>query len=115
LNIALSMLFSLSESFSDMLKHLTQFDINYVELVDESWHALNKKRVNTLKRIARESDIEFTVHAPFVDINIASPNPGLRRVMLKRLKRSMINVRQLRCRQWTFSFRLEVRRQRVLS
>jgi sugar phosphate isomerase/epimerase len=96
------MLFSLGEPFSDMLKHLTEFDINYVELVDESQHALTKKRVNALKKIAHENGIEFTVHAPFVDINIASPNPGLRRVMLKRLERSLGNARQLRCQQWIF-------------
>lgn len=96
------MLFCLGEPFSSVLKHLTEFNVNYVELVDESQHALNRKRVNVLKRIARENRLEFTVHAPFVDINIASPNPLLRRVMLKRLEKSLSYSRQLRSRQWTF-------------
>jgi sugar phosphate isomerase/epimerase len=102
LNIGLSMLFCLGEPFSSMLKHLTEFDVNCVELVDESEHALNRKRVNTLKKIARENGLEFTVHAPFADINIASPNPVLRRVMLKRLEKSLIYSRQLKCLHWIF-------------
>jgi len=102
LNIGLSMLFCLGEPFSSMLTHLTEFDVNYVELVDESQHALNRKRINALKKIARENGLEFTVHAPFADINIASPNPVLRRVMLKRLEKSLSYARQLRCRQWVF-------------
>jgi len=96
------MLFCLGEPFSSMLRHLTEFDINYVELVDESQHALNRKRVNVLKRIGRENGLEFTVHAPFVDINIASPNPVLRRVMLKRLEKSLSFAHQLGSRQWVF-------------
>jgi sugar phosphate isomerase/epimerase len=96
------MLFSMGEPFSSMLKHLTEFDVTYVEVVDESEHSLNASRVNHLKRVARENGLEFTVHAPFVDINIASPNPELRRVMLRRLEKSMRYARQLRSRQWVF-------------
>lgn len=96
------MLFCLGEPFSSLLKHLTEFNLKYVELVDESQHALNQKRVNTLRKIARENALEFTVHAPFADINIASPNPVLRRVMLKRLEKSLGYARQLHCRQWVF-------------
>jgi sugar phosphate isomerase/epimerase len=63
---------------------------------------LNLKRVNALKKIARQTGIEFTVHAPFADINIASPNPVLRRVFLKRLEKSLGYARKLRCKQWVF-------------
>lgn len=102
MNIGLSMLFSLGESFSSMLTYLTQFDLNHIELVDESQHALTQKRVNILKKISHEHGLEFTVHAPFADINIASPNPVLRRVMLKRLEKSLIYTHQLGSRLWTF-------------
>jgi len=102
LNIGISMLYCLGEPFSAMLRHLTELDVSYVELVDESQHALNQKRVNVLKRVARENGLEFTVHAPFVDINIASPSPTLRRVMLKRLEKSLSYARQLKSRQWVF-------------
>jgi len=102
LNIGLSMLYCLGEPFPAMIRRLTEFDVTYVELVDESQHALNQKRVNVLKRVARENGLEFTVHAPFVDINIASPNPELRRVMLKRLEKSLSYAHQLKSRQWVF-------------
>ena len=102
MNIGLSTLFCLGEPFSSMLKRLTEFDVNYVELIDESQHALNRKRVNVLKRLARENGLEFTVHAPFADINIAAPNSVLRRVMLKRLEKSLGYAHQLRSLQWVF-------------
>ena len=85
-----------------MLERLTDFDVRRVEVVDEGFHALNQKRVNVFRRIARDSGLELTVHAPFADINIASPNPVLRRVMLKRLEKSLAYARELKCKQWVF-------------
>jgi len=85
-----------------MLKQLTEFDVRSVELVDEGLHALNQKRVTALRKIALDNGLEFTVHAPFADINIASPNPVLRRVMLKRLEKSLGYAHELRCKQWVF-------------
>jgi sugar phosphate isomerase/epimerase len=102
MNIGLSMLFCLGEPFPSVLKCLNEFDVDCIELVDESLHALNLKRVDALKKIASETDLEFTVHAPFADINIASSNPVLRRVMLKRLEKSLSYARQLHSRQWIF-------------
>jgi len=102
MNIGLSMLFCLGEPFPSLLKRLEEVDVNCVELVDESQHKLNSKRVTALKRIADSKGLDFTVHAPFVDINIASLNPILRRVMLKRLEKSITYARQLKCRQCVF-------------
>jgi len=85
-----------------MLKHMTEFDVRSVELVDEGLHALNRKRVTALRRIALDNGLEFAVHAPFVDVNIASPNPVLRRVMLKRLEKSLGYAHELKCKQWVF-------------
>ena len=102
MNIGLSMLFCLSEPFPTLLKHLEEVDVNCVELVDESQHKLNSKRVKALKRIANSKGLDFTVHAPFADINIASFDSVLRRMMLKRLEKSMAYARQLKCRQWVF-------------
>jgi len=102
MNIGLSMLFCLGEPFPSLLKRLEKVDVNCVELVDESQHSLNSKRVKTLRHIANSKGLDFTVHAPFVDINIASLNPILRRAMLKRLEKSIAYARQLKCRQWVF-------------
>jgi len=100
--IGLSMLFCLGEPFPSLLKRLEEVDVSCVELIDESQHALNGKRVNALKHISKSRGFDFTVHAPFVDINIASLNPTLRRVMLKRLEKSIIHTHQLKCRRWVF-------------
>jgi len=102
MKIGLSMLFCLGEPFQSLLKRLNEVDVNCMELIDESQHALNKKRVTALKRIASSKGLDFTIHAPFADINIASLNPSLRRVMLKRLEKSIAYASQLRCRQWVF-------------
>jgi len=102
MNIGLSMLFCLGEPFPSLLKRLNEVDVNCAELMDEGEHALNGNRVKALKRIANLKGLDFTVHAPFVDINIASLNPVLRRVMLKRLEKSITYAGQLKCRQWVF-------------
>lgn len=96
------MLYCLNEPFPFLLKRLSTIDVHYVELIDEGLHALNKRRVEALKRIARSHGFEFTVHAPFADINIASPNNVLRRFMLKRLERSIRHTERLNGLLWVF-------------
>jgi len=102
MNVGLSMLFCLGEPFPSLLKRLNEADVNCVELIDESRHALNSKRAKILKNLANSRGLDFTVHAPFVDINIASPNRELRQVMLKRLEKSMAYAHQLHSKQWVF-------------
>jgi len=102
MKIGLSMLFCLNKPFSSVIRRLNEFDVDCVELVDESLHALNPKRVDALKKISSETGLEFTVHAPFADINIASPNPALLQVILKSLEKSLYHARQLGSRQWIF-------------
>ncbi len=100
--IGLSMLFCLGEPFSSLLKHLRGVNVNHIELVDEGSHALNNKRVKRLKRMTQDYDFEFVVHAPFAGINIAVPSPVLRRIILKRLEKSIFYAGQLYCRLWLF-------------
>ena len=102
MNIGLSMLFCLGEPFPLLLEKLNQIDVKYVELMDDGLHALNDKRVKALKKAADSRDLEFTVHAPVADINIASPNPVLQRAILRRLEKSIIYARKLDCSLWVF-------------
>jgi len=102
IDIGLSMLFCLREPFPSLLRHLHEVDVRRVEILDEGLHALNSRRVGALKMVAQSRGIELTLHAPFADINIASPNPSLRRVMLKRLEKSILYARRLDCRLWVF-------------
>jgi len=96
------MLYCLSEPFSTLLKRLSNVEVHHVELVDDGLHALNKRRVEALKKIAESHGFEFTVHAPFADMNIASPNKALRRFVLKMLEKSILHTRQLNGLLWVF-------------
>jgi len=96
------MLFCLGEPFKSLVKHVKEIDVGYVELLDEGLHSLNSKRVRTLKKLSLSQGLELTLHAPFVDMNIASPNPIFRRTILRQLKKSILYASQLDCRLWVF-------------
>jgi sugar phosphate isomerase/epimerase len=100
--IGLSMLHCLNEPFSKMLKRLNKVETRYVEVLDDGLHALNKKRVATLNQAAKSRGIQFTVHAPFADINIASPSKPILTATLKRLKESMAYASALDAKLWVF-------------
>lgn len=100
--IGVSMLYCLSESFSTMLKRLTKVDVELVEIIDEGLHQLTKKRVVKLNEIAKAKGFRYTVHAPFADINIASPSKLFLDARLKRLEQSMDHASQLNAQLWVF-------------
>lgn len=102
MKIGMSTLFCLGKPFSSLLKKLNEIDVKHVELLDEGLHTLNDRRVKALRKVALSRDLEFTVHAPVADINIASPSPVLRRAILRRLEKSIIYSRKLDCRLWVF-------------
>ena len=98
--IGLSMLYCLSQPFAKMVKRLNRVKTRYVEVIDDGLHALNKKRVATLNNIAKSNGIQYTVHAPFADINIASPTKPILTVSLRRLKESMAYANTLNAKLW---------------
>jgi sugar phosphate isomerase/epimerase len=100
--IGLSMLYCLSEPFDKMIKRLNKVETRYVEVLDEGFHALNKNRVATLNQTAKSRGIEYTAHAPFADINIASPSKPILTASLKRLKESMAYANALNAKLWVF-------------
>jgi sugar phosphate isomerase/epimerase len=100
--IGLSMLYCLSKPFQDMAKQITEYGVQYIEIVDDGWHALNSQRVQRLKRIARKHDIEYSVHAPFSDVNIASPSKPLLKAMIRRMEQSMNHALALDAYMWVF-------------
>ena len=82
--VGVSMLYSLGEPFNRMLKRLGREGTRYIEVLDDGAHELDKKRVALLKEAAKSYDLEFTVHAPFADINIASPSRTILDASMKR-------------------------------
>jgi len=100
--IGLSMLYCLGEPFKKMTEHLRKLETDYIEIVDEGFHALNKRRVQNLNELATSYALKYTVHSPFADINIASPSKPLLNTMLKRLKKSILYASALNCQVWVF-------------
>lgn len=100
--IGLSMLYTLSEPFSTMIKHLATVKTAYIEIVDEGLHALTKTRVQKLNEIAKSYDLTYTLHSPFADINIASPSKPILNASLKRLRQSMAFANALNAKLWVF-------------
>lgn len=100
--IGLSTLYCLSKPFSSLIECLPHMGVKYIEIADEGLHALNLRRVKKLRKIAIAYNIEFVIHAPWAGINIATPNSGLRRAVLKLLKKSIVNSGKLDCKLWLF-------------
>jgi sugar phosphate isomerase/epimerase len=98
--VSLSMLHCLGESFGEMVKRLPSVGTRYIEIVDDGWHALNKKRVAMLKEAAQQNNLEYTVHAPFADLNIASPSKPVLEATLKRLTQSINCAAALDAKIW---------------
>jgi len=100
--IGLSMLYCLGEPFGKMADEIPKTKPTYIELVDDGFHALDRKNVAALNRIRQSYDKKYTVHAPFVGINIALPPGPLLNTTLRRLKDSIVNAAALDCEMWVF-------------
>jgi len=100
--IGLSMLYCLGESFQKMTECLSRAESPYIEVVDDGFHTLDKQRVLALKNIGESYRLKYSVHAPFADINIASPSKPMLNAMLKRLKKSIICACDLNAYVWVF-------------
>jgi sugar phosphate isomerase/epimerase len=96
------MLYLLSEPFGKMVKQLSKTQTAYVEVVDDGSHTLSKKRVQVLSQAAKTCNLKYSVHAPFADINIASPSKPMLKASMKRLLQSMQCASDLNAYLWVF-------------
>ena len=100
--VGVSMLYCLGEPFNRMVKRLGTMNTRYIEILDDGTHELDKKRVATLKAAAKSYELEYSLHAPFADINIASPSKTMLNASMKRLKQSMVYASALDAKIWVF-------------
>jgi sugar phosphate isomerase/epimerase len=100
--VGLSMLYCLGEPFRKMTEQIPKAGTTYIELVDDGLHELTKQRVTLLMEISNSHGTRYSVHAPFADVNIASPSQLLLKAMLKRLEQSIANARTLEAYMWVF-------------
>ncbi len=102
MKIGLSMLYCLGKPFPLLVEELKKVTIKNIELVDEGLHVLNSRRVGLLKKVVQEKGFCLSVHAPFADVNIASPSGYIRRTVLKRLRKSLLFSSNLSSNLWVF-------------
>ncbi len=100
--VGVSMLYCLGEPFNRMVKRLDGMNTRTIEVVDDGTHELDKKRVATLKEAAKTLSLEYSLHAPFADINIASPSKTMLNASMKRLKQSMAYASAIDAKVWVF-------------
>lgn len=98
--VGLSMLYCLGEPFGKMVERISNVKTKYIEIVDDGWHTLNKKRVAALEEVANSANVQYSVHAPFADINIASPSKSLLKASMKRLYQSINYASALDAKLW---------------
>lgn len=85
------------------VKKIPELETDFIEIIDDGLHAIvNKQRAKALKKLANDYGMEFSVHAPFADINLASFNPSIRRAMLKRLEKSLRYASIIEAKVWVF-------------
>ncbi|MEM1566638.1 MAG: sugar phosphate isomerase/epimerase family protein [Candidatus Bathyarchaeia archaeon] len=102
IKVGVSMLYRLSEPFNKVIKTLVNVSADHVEIVDDGLHALNKRRVLKLKETGKNYSLQFSVHAPFADINIASLSRPILKATIKRLEKSIQLTSLLEADVWVF-------------
>lgn len=100
--IGLSMLYCLGQPFNGAIVQIEKAGIPNIELVDDGLHALTGKRVQALNDLAASYGLKYTVHAPFIGVDISTPSDWLLKAMMKRLKKSIVNSSALNCQVWVF-------------
>jgi sugar phosphate isomerase/epimerase len=100
--VGVSMLYCLGEPFNRMMKRLGKLQTRYVEILDDGTHELDKQRVAALKESAKSYNLEYSLHAPFADINIASPSKAMLSASMKRLRESMLYANAIGAKMWVF-------------
>jgi sugar phosphate isomerase/epimerase len=100
--VGVSMLYCLGESFNHMVKRLGTMDTKYIEILDDGTHDLDKQRITLLKEAAKSYNLIYSLHAPFADVNIASPVKPLLNASLKRLNQSLVNANAIDAKMWVF-------------
>jgi len=100
LEIGVSSLFLIGKPFDAVIDSIRKLDVNTWELVDEDTLKLDKRRVQRLNEQRRSLELNFNVHCPFADMNIATFNADLRKFLLKRLLRSIEYASLLEAKFW---------------
>ena len=89
MEIAVSTLFCLHKPLEEAMPIVLEAPTKFIELMDAGPHALSPSRVEALLEIKEAHGLEYSVHAPYTDVNIASDDPHLREAIIRRLEASI--------------------------
>lgn len=99
LKLGASSLFAIARSFKSFLNYVRKTNsVKVWEIIDEAETRLTPLRISELNDLARTKGLEFTLHAPFLDVNFASLSPYMRKASLKHLENSLFKAYLLGCR-----------------
>ncbi len=100
MELGLSSLFLIGKPFEFFLRSIKLHDVRLWEIVDENTLRLDEQKVRTLQKLRKGTDLKFTVHAPFADVNIASLVPEVRQMAMSRLRESLLHASTLEAVAW---------------
>ena len=89
IDTAASTLFCLQKPLEEAVPDLLAAGTKCIEIVDDGPHALTRSRVEKLRELQSSHDLKYSLHAPFVDVNIAATDASLRQATLRRLRDSV--------------------------
>lgn len=89
MKIAASTLFCMNKPLEEAYQDLLTIGTKNIELTDEGVHSLSLPRVERLLELKSSYDLQYSVHAPFSDINIAAFDNSVREAVLRRIENSI--------------------------
>jgi len=98
--LGVSILPFIDKPFKEAVSFISEAGVTYLELLDEARIRLNKERIRVLEQLKSTLNLNYTLHAPFVDINVASFNPYMRLAALRYLESSLHHASKLECAIW---------------
>ena len=102
MKVSVSTLYGVGRRLREVVEEIVGLGVRHVEVVDDGMHSLDRRKVRMLRDYASAWGIEYYVHAPFSDVNIASPNRLSRQTSLRRVSKSLRHAGELECRVWVF-------------
>lgn len=89
MKIAASTLFCMNKPLEEAYQDLLTIGTKNIELTDEGLHSLTLPRVERLLELKSSYDLQYSVHAPFSDVNIAAFDNTIREAVLRRIENSI--------------------------
>lgn len=89
MEIAVSTLYMLAEPLENIFKEIVNLPIKKIEVADSGNHSLNPRRVERLQEISSSYGMQYSVHAPYSDTNLAADDDLIREWILKRIRASI--------------------------